>query len=157
MGSTGKWLTIPHTVAKTPRIQSCTIKVPAMIWKISDTTSNESCEHVRYRFHHTQGLSVKHLGKNINGLWRNFIVWLTPVLKTRQMSSYLHSYGLSGLLPVENAADCKFWLQGVGLNGGPDWIALTGYNHIGVCTCMKMHEHLFQGTTHSWNEEVSRL
>lgn len=53
------------------------------------------------------------------------------------MPPHLHSYGLSGLLPVENAAGCKLWLQGVPLDDRFYGPALAGDDHIGVCTCVK--------------------
>lgn len=62
---------------------------------------------------------------------------LISVTWTHEMPSYLHSYGLSWLLPVENAAGCELRLQGVLLDGGFDWPALTGDDHIGVCTCVR--------------------
>lgn len=52
------------------------------------------------------------------------------------MPPYLHSYRLSGLLPVENGAGCELWLQGVHLDGGFNRMALTGDDYIGVCTCV---------------------
>lgn len=48
--------------------------------------------------------------------------------------TYLHSYGLSGFLPVENTTGCELWLQGVLLDGGFHRPALTGNDDVGVCT-----------------------
>lgn len=59
--------------------------------------------------------------------------WIT-VIGARELPSHLYGYGLSGLLPVEDAAGCKLRFQGVLLDGGSYWAALTVYDHIGVCT-----------------------
>lgn len=67
-------------------------------------------------------------------------VTLITVIRTRQPPSYLYSYRLRRLLPVENGAGCKLWLQSVFLDGGLHWVALTGYDHIRVCTWMKSVE-----------------
>lgn len=82
---------------------------------------------------------------------------LITVISTREMPSYLHSYGLSGLLPVENGAGYKLWLQGVLLDGGFYWPALTGYDHIGVCTCMKTCKDPSQQTNNRLITLMSRF
>lgn len=50
-------------------------------------------------------------------------------------ASYLHSDGLPGLLPVEDAAGLELWLQRVLLNGRPDLLPLAVDDHIRVGTC----------------------
>lgn len=49
---------------------------------------------------------------------------------------YLHSYGLSGLLPIKNCASLELRLQGVLPDGGSDRLALTADDDIRVSTCV---------------------
>lgn len=49
---------------------------------------------------------------------------------------HLHSYGFSGLLPVEDSTGGELRLQGVLLDGGLHRPTFTVYDHVGVCTCM---------------------
>lgn len=57
---------------------------------------------------------------------------------------YLHSYGFSGLLPIENAAGLELWLHGVRLDGGSDRLSLTVDDDVRVGACVTTPKALLQ-------------
>lgn len=57
-------------------------------------------------------------------------------LELPSVLSYLHRYGLSGLLPIKNAAGLELRLQGVLPDGGSDGFSLTVDDDVRVSTCV---------------------
>lgn len=83
--------------------------------------------------------------KSPAAFWTALLHWCrVQTLEPPSVRFYLHSYGLSGLLPIKNAAGLELWLQGVLPDGGSDWPTLTADDDIRVGTCDMTPKALLQ-------------